>query len=335
MKKENSNFSAVLSLFIALGFSFVLLAVSYFINSNDNVLPTRIIFEKETDYYSAQVVDATFSGGGAARILFLDFGSHSIEYKDTRNIPLTYLSIYPVFNVFKPSGIKTINVIGGGAYILPQSFSDFYNNSEVTVIEVDEEVSDMARKYFNINYNRISTVTQDARVYFYKNKDTYDVIFGDAFNSFISVPWHLVTSEFTELAEKRLNDDGVYAVNFISALKGESSAFFNSMAKTFSDIFPNYYVFALGRDLSSVQNIVLVGVKGDAPRKTIPQIKKELSGSPDTSAFADLLVDMNNFDLSGAIVLSDDFAPVEHLMLTAIRSYFPKYLSFYNMVFKQ
>lgn len=332
MKNANNNFF-FRSLIIAFFSALLLLTVAYVLNNNNSSIKT--VFKKETNYYLARVVDSNIPGLGDAKILFLDFDSHSIEYKDPKSAPISYISLYPVFSIFKSDGINTINMIGGGAYTLPKSLASFYKNSKVTVVEVDEQVSTIAREYFEVNNPNIKTVTNDARVYFKKNEKKYDLIFGDAYNSFISVPWHLVTSEFTELIRTRLNDGGIYAVNFISAIEGESALFFNSMVKTFSKTFPNYYVFAFGGNPSSTQNIVLIGIKRESNPKTVLQIKEELINSSETFVFSPLIVDMEGIDLSEAILLTDDFAPVERLMLPTIKSYFPSYLNFYNTVFNQ
>jgi spermidine synthase len=333
MKKVNFSISVGKRLFLALFFAFSLLFLAYLLDNNTSA-HTDTVFEKETGYYLARVVDTTIPGSGDARILFLDFDSHSIEYKNKQKAPLSYLSIYPVFGILKPDGIKTINMIGGGAYTLPKNLANFYKNSEVTVVEVDGQVSDIARKYFSFDGANIKTITSDARVFFRKNDKKYDLIFGDAYNSFISVPWHLVTDEFTKLVKTRLNDNGIYAVNFISSIKGENALFFNSMVKTFSKTFPNYYVFAFGNDLFAVQNIVLVGMKGNVEAKTTMQLKKKLASSPKTASFSNLLVGVDDIDFSDAILLTDDFAPVERLMLPTVNSYFPRYLFFFNTVFK-
>lgn len=312
----------------------IILLTSYFLNTQKN-LEDSIVFEKETNYYTARVVDSVMPNTAKARILFLDFDSHSIEYKDKEKEPVMYTSVYPIFGLIKKDGISKINVIGGGAYTLPKYFADEYKGSSVTVLEVDKEVSGIAEKYFDIDGRNIKTVNEDARTYFNRNNIKYDIIFGDAYNSFISVPWHLTTYEFLKDIKKSLNKNGVYAVNFISSIKGDSSVFFNSMVKTFSSVFPNYYIFAFGGDLNSVQNIVLVGINNNKLDETTLSLRKVLLDSPKTSKFAQLIVDKNEIDTSESMVFRDDFAPVEKMMVPVMKKYFSGYLAFYNFILKQ
>ena len=310
---------------------FLIFALLFINLIDEKQLPPNIVFEKETGYYMARVVDSNAPEIiRPARILFLDFDSHSIEYKEKYEPPFLYTSLYPIFQKINPD-IKKIHVIGGGAYTLPKKMSEFYKNSDVSVTEIDEEVTGIAKKYFNLNDKQIKTFSEDARIYFRKDKKKYDLIFGDAYNSFISVPWHLMTLEFTGLIRNRLSDNGIYALNFISSLNGKGSEFFQNMLKTFSDIFPNYYIFALGEKYSSVQSIILVGLNSEN-RKSAAQLKKDMMEDDNTAAFANFLVDQNKIITSKGITLKDDFAPVENLMIPTIKKYFPYYLRFYRAI---
>ncbi len=295
---------------------------------------SNIIFEKETNYYLARVVDSVIPDMGEARMLFLDFDSHSIEFKNKEEKPMMYTSIYPIFGLIKQDGIKRINVIGGGAYTLPKNLADEYEDSKVVVVEVDKEVINIAEKYFDIGDRNIKAVNSDARIYFNKNNIKYDLVFGDAYNSFISIPWHLTTYEFLKDIKNNLNKGGIYAVNFISSVKGDGSLFFNSTTKTFSEVFPNYYIFAFGNNLYSTQNVILVGINNDIPSETEQSLRKRLLDSSDKAQFAQFIVSKNEIDLSKAIIFMDDFAPVEKMMIPVMKNYFPQYLSFYNSVFE-
>lgn len=307
---------------------FVLLSINLI---DEKQLPPNIVFEKETGYYMAKVVDSNAPEIiRPARILFLDFDSHSIEYEKKYEPSFLYTSLYPIFQKINPE-IKKIHVIGGGAYTLPKKLSAFYKNSEVSVTEIDEEVTDIAKKYFNLNDKQIKTFSEDARIHFIKDNQKYDLIFGDAYNSFISVPWYLMTLEFTDLIKNRLSNNGIYALNFISSLGGEGSEFFQSMLKTFSDTFPNHYIFALGKKYSSVQSIILVGLNSKN-QKPLAQLKKEMLEDNNTAAFANFLINQNEIITSKGITLRDDFAPVENLMIPTIKKYFPYYLEFYKTI---
>lgn len=332
MVEMNSSKVDITRFVIAFILSILLLALGYFLE-NTKIRSDDLVFEKETGYYFARVIDANMPDKRQARVMFLDFDSHSIEYKNKSNISPSYTSLYPVFGAMKDGEIKDVGVIGGGAYTMSNKLAQFYNDVNVTVIEIDPEVSRIAKKYFTVDDKKIKTVNKDARVYFNSTENSYDMIFGDAYNSFISLPWHLTTLEFTQLINKKLRAGGIYSVNFISSVSGEGSLFFKTMLKTFSSVFTEYYIFAFGENPQSTQNIVLVGIKGNKEKVSYKDMKQKLSSSKDVTHLARFLIDADGIDLSNAIVLKDDFAPIERLMMPTINQYFKSYNNFYNSIF--
>ena len=69
------------------------------------------------------------------------------------------------------------------------------------------------------------------------NEGPWDVIVVDAFYS-DSIPFHLATREFLELARSRLAPGGVVVTNIIGAVKGDESRLFRSMLRTYRAVFP-------------------------------------------------------------------------------------------------
>ena len=103
-----------------------------------SLLREKIVYEKETEYYRAMVVDYDlYPQYGKNRWLFLDIDSHSIQMeKATKSF---YTDIYPVFSIFSNS-INKIHIIGAGAYTLPINLKKYYYESEVSVSEIDPEL---------------------------------------------------------------------------------------------------------------------------------------------------------------------------------------------------
>ncbi len=285
------------------------------------------IFSKDSDYYHIRVADGQFQDAGNSRILFLDFDSHSIESLSGKFLG-TYPDIYPLFSVFDKS-INKIFVIGGGSYSLPKYLSDYYPDSSITVAELDPKVVDVADRFFGLGkYNNISTLVGDGRMSLNKISDKYDLIFEDAFNSFISLPWHLTTEEFDQLAKSRLKKGGIYAVNFVSATDGDNGVFFQSMLKTFKSVFPNTYVFSTGELSYYPQSVVLLGINSDTHEK-VDILKIEAGLLKNGSWLADHLRDSSDFTDDKGIVLTDNFSPVERLMIPVMDEYFKQYSEFY------
>jgi len=225
--------------------------------------------------------------------------------------------------------LKNILVIGAGAYTLPKNFKDFYKDSNIEVMETDPKLVEISNKYFDLSKYDIQTKIGDARRILNTENEKYDLIFGDAYNSFISVPWYLLTNEWNREVGSKLNDGGIYAVNFIGTLEGAGSEMTASVMATFAKSFPNFYTFSFGGDKESVSNIVLVGVKGDLPLSEDVLIKKISSGK--NSFLVKRLVlqsFVESLRNSKTVILTDDFAPVEKLMQPIIERYFPMNLGF-------
>lgn len=306
----------IISLFIIA----IIVMLMLFYITHQKMLTPRMIFQKETNYYNAKVVDVYLPSYGNSRILALDFDFHSIQSeKEIQD----YIEMYPVFYNFKKD-IKNILVIGAGAYIMPKYFEDYYKDADVSVIEVDPEMIDIGNNFFGLKKYNIKTIVGDAKIVVNKNKEKYDVVFGDAYNSFISVPWYLLTEEWNNEVKEKLSENGIYAINFIGSISGVKSEFTKSVLNTFKISFPNFYIFTFGESPEDTQNVVLVGIKGDLPISEEELYQKLLVGK--NSFLAEKITPIKVFENSTSIILTNNFSPVEKLMEPTIKSYFPKNL---------
>ncbi len=281
----------------------------------------KIIFQKETNYYNAKVVDAYLPPYGNSRILTLDFDIHSVEPEKKVQ---TYPEMYPVFDNLKKD-IENILIIGAGAYTMPKYFKDYYENADVAVIEIDPEITNIGNAFFDLKKYDIETIIGDAKIVINKSRGKYDVIFGDAYNSFVSVPWYLLTAEWNEQVKEKLNDNGVYAINFIGSITGAKSEFTKSVLNTFKIGFPNFYAFAFGKNPEHAQNVVLVGIKGELPMGA-EKLRQKLAAG-ENSFLANKIISITALENSSSAILTNNFSPVEKLMEPIIKDYFPKNLS--------
>ncbi len=308
---------------ISILFAIVILII-LFLSVSSVSLANSTRYSKESNYYSIKVADGVL-GMDDVRILFLDFDAHSIESSEGKFLG-GYTDMYPLFFVFKNS-LKEIFVIGGGSYSMPKFFADYYKDSKVTVVEIDPKVKEVAEKFFDLKNSRITTEIGDGRAALKGKNEKYDLIFEDAFNSFISLPWHLTTKEFSFLTKSRLSEGGIYAVNFVSPTKGKESLFFRSMLKTFREIFSNMYIFTTGELSYYPQNVVLIGINSDF-HQDISEIKSNLINLKNGRWLASHIADGGNYSDDGGVVLSDDFSPAERLMTPVMNRYFKLYSDF-------
>ncbi len=289
---------------------------------------SQVLLDQETPYYRARVVDTVLPNFGPLRILFLDSDSHSVKSQKPNSD--YYAELYPVFKIITPN-LRDIMMIGAGGYTMPELFKQAYPQTNISVLELDQSLIDIGQKYFGLDTKQIKTIVGDARPTLARDSKKYDLIFGDAYNSYISVPWYLLTKEWTETVRKHLNTNGVYAVNFIGTLAGAGSVMTQSVTDTFQTVFPNYYVFATGDSPEIIQNIVLVGFNGPKPMETTA-LKQKL----DQAGYADLAAQIkDNYPLTDqkGMVLTDNLAPVERLMTPNMKSYFGDNLKLMKEIF--
>lgn len=292
------------------------LGMFYFIQDT-NKPKTNIVFQKETNYYNVKVVDLYLEEFGQSRALFLDVDSHSIQPEKISEH--FYPEMYPVFSHLKEN-IKDILVLGAGAYTMPKYFKNYYKDSSVSVIEVDKELQNIGEKYFDLKQYNINTTIGDAKTIIKNDTQKYDLIFGDAYNSFISVPWYLLTKEWNSEIKEKLNENGIYAINFIGSIEGEGSDFTKSIVATFKTSFPNFYIFVFGINPNQIQNIVLVGINGVLPLKEEVLYEKLFV---EKSFLYKRMFSASYFDGKPSIILTDNFSPVEKLMQPIVTNYLP------------
>ena len=110
------------------------------------------------------------------------------------------------------------------------------------VVELDPVVRDVAYRYFELPRSpRVRVTVEDGRRYLQQHDERWDAIVIDAYFS-DSLPFHLTTIEFLELARSRLVPGGVVATNLIGSLSGDGSQLFRAMYKTYRAAFPTVAV---------------------------------------------------------------------------------------------
>jgi spermidine synthase len=173
-------------------------------------------------------------------------------------------------------------------------------------LEIDPDLVDVVRDEFGLP--DVEIVTGDGRVSLRGLPDNAaDVIVGDAFGS-RSVPWHLATREFMDDVARVLRPGGVYVANIID---GGDEAFLRAEAATvraaMSDVAvvrgPNLLDGFIGNSVLVASDAPIDGAAWDALR--------------DSDADGGALVEDLDAYLDGALVLTDDFAPVDQLIVGA------------------
>lgn len=134
---------------------------------------------------------------------------------------------------------QNILIIGLGGGTMSNTLHQLYPNAQITNVEIDPSVINVARKYFNfIENDKITSVVQDGRIFVKRaglKKQQYDWIILDAFNGDY-IPEHLLTKEFLQETKQLLSNDGVLSANTFSV-----SDLYNYESATYQAVFGDFY----------------------------------------------------------------------------------------------
>jgi spermidine synthase len=278
----------------------------------------KIVHTSDSQYHRIAVVEDDQS-----RYLRFDSSFQSGMYLDdpfrTRFGYSDYLQL-PF--VYREQTRKVLYIGLGGGSAPKRSWRDF-PGVRIDAVELDPEVVDVAYEYFDLPRDpRLRVTVEDGRRYVAANDGPWDVIAIDAFYS-DSIPFHLATREFLELAKSRLAPGGLVVTNIIGSVTGPDSRLFRSMLRTYRAVFPTVAIHPVmesgGEDLTIVRNIILVAGDGAAPSKPfllerLESLRRRAPGMPDLEQAIRGRVD-RAISTEDVPVLTDDYAPTDALLL--------------------
>jgi spermidine synthase len=276
-----------------------------------------MLLEKDTFYHRIRVEE-----DDEARYMYFDRTLQSaMNLKDPTALRLIYSRYTSLGFTFRPDA-KRILIIGLGGGSIPKKLQKEFPSLEIDVVEIDPEVIQIAKKYFNVREgDKLHVYAQDGRLFLTRTSNQYDIILLDAYYA-DAMPFHLTTREFFELAQRKLTPNGIVVANLISAVTGPSGRIARAFVKTERRVFPQTYVFAARRpdnvSVETIQNVIVVATK-DKQRLDIKEILKRAT-SLDKGLFPHPIQDIGVAYYDGPLsdqdvpVLTDDYAPTDNLL---------------------
>jgi spermidine synthase len=289
-----------------------------------------VLYQRDGVYQRITIYEGEHLGR-PARFLLLDRSESGAMFLDTRDqtdLAYDYTKYYALYKVFAPD-VRRALVLGGGAYSIPKALLRELPSAEVDVAEIEPSLFDLSKKYFDVVDNpRLHNHVEDGRRFLQDATAPYDLIFGDVYYSYYSVPPHFTTQEFFALARDRLAPGGVFIANMIGDLSRRQPSLIMSELRTFQDVFPNSYFFAVEAPEKTglIQNITLVGSTSDR-RIDVRSPPVTTSPNPLIRFLQYKALDIDHrYELSVYPVLTDSYAPVEYLTARALaRSLVPSF----------
>ncbi|MEK6228389.1 MAG: fused MFS/spermidine synthase [Actinomycetota bacterium] len=269
----------------------------------------RVIYETDTEYQYARVVER--SDGSRALELNEGQAQHSVYNPDTvltGDVWDGHL-VLPFTTMDRPP--RKVAILGNAAGTTSRAYEEFFPDTEVDGVEIDSELSEIGRRYFDMNNPRLRLHHEDARPWLRRTDERYDVISVDAYRQ-PYIPFYLATKEFFELVRDRLAPGGVLIVN-AGHPEGQDELE-EVLTASIGEAFPNVV-----RDPIESTNTLIVAGEGPVSaahlRDAVPSLPVGLRS---TAAAAAARI---GEPLRGGRVYTDDKAPVEWLIDKSIVDY--------------
>ena len=276
-----------------------------------------LLYEKETIFSHLDVTEF-----GDNRSLYLDGMQHSsMNRNDPLDLVIDYTEYFHLGMMFNPDATNVL-FVGGGGFTGPKNFLALYPDTKIDVIEIDSDVIDVAKKYFDLKEDsRLQIFNDDARKHLSLFEKKYDLIVLDAYAS-TYVPYHLMTHEFFQTLEQRLESDGVIVSNLLGSIEGNNSQIVKAVYKTMKETFPVAYVFPTESNPKNLQNVMIVSSNQpyEFDRLSLFEIAKN---NPSNYLVDELSVEehfyQKSVDVSKAPIITDQRNPLE-IMINPITS---------------
>ena len=161
-----------------------------------------------------------------------------------------------------------------------------------------------------------------ARAFLNRQREQYDLVFVDVFNSHYSVPFQMGTAEAAQALRRAVAPGGAVVMNVISAITGPDGRLFRGIYGALKTAFPEVRVYPVHmREFPErVQNLMLVALP-EAGRPLAPPAQSGAPGMvPGVVEVDAMLAARHTGPIPNDVPpLADDFAPVERYALMLLR----------------
>jgi spermidine synthase len=277
----------------------------------------KLVYEKDSAYGYIQVVQ-----DGSKTELILNEGEAIHSIYDPQNLltggPWDYMVVADAFRPAqsvedKPKDVAILGLAGGTS--ARQYVAAYGASVQITGVEIDPDIVDLAKRYFHLDEPNVHPVVDDARYWLDTQAKQYDVVVMDAYRQ-PYIPFHLTTKEFFSEVRDHLRPGGVAVVN--AGRTATDYRLVDALASTMAAVYDNVYLV----DVPEFSNTLIYGTTEPA---TIEDVEHNLGliDEPVAHSVATDVVQEGRLRVSPyhGQVFTDDLAPVERLIDEIIFSY--------------
>ncbi len=306
---------------------FIILGIIFGYQSNFAFWDDSPLYEGESMYNYLRVTQTSREVELSTNVLF---GVQSIYSPEKRLTSSHYYdsALAAVMMAPTTSDTKEILILGNGSGTYATQVDRFFENTTITGVEIDEKITDLAYRYFNLN-EKHKIYTYDGRAFLNAVSDKYDVIMVDAYQD-ITIPFQMSSVEFFKKVEEHLNPNGVMVVNLNMRSNEEGNINFY-LCDTISSVFSKVYT---------------VDINGSSNRLLFASMNEELMNSfssqldDSTDEALKLFLSHNVYERieeyhGGNLIFTDDKAPVELLGISVIDKLIDQEVGFYKDIYQK
>lgn len=223
----------------------------------------KLIYSGRSPFARYEIKDLTYNGR-PARVLFgSDHSSQSgVARDDNPELLFDYNQRFlEIAESIKP---KSVLIIGGGAFTLPQTLIDRSPTMTVDVVELDPLLPQLAADYFGLKPNdRLKIYAMDGLDFLRQSKNHYDLIILDAFFGY-EIPEQLLTADAITLYHSHLTAEGYMAINFIASTTGRKTKPAETLWQSFAPSFREVAIYPADANypMWAEQNLIFVASLG-------------------------------------------------------------------------
>ena len=171
----------------------------------------RVIYETETPYQYARVTEED----DGERYLELNEGQavHS-QWQAGRWLTGNYWDGFLVLPfAANERAPRRIAILGNAGGTTARAYGHFFARTAIDAVEIDGELTEIGRRFFDLRAPRLKTYSEDARPWLERqDRGRFDAIFVDAYRQ-PYIPFYLATREFFTAVRERLAPGGALVVN--------------------------------------------------------------------------------------------------------------------------
>ena len=269
----------------------------------------EVLYEAETLHQYARVVERP----DGTRVLELNEGQavHSLLRPGTYLTGDYWDGHLVLHAAARDRPPRRIAILGNAGGTVARAFGHYFPTTAVDAVEIDGELTELGRRYFDLRNPRMRVFAEDARPWLRRVEGGYDAIMVDAYRQ-PYIPFYLTTREFFELTAERLAPGGVAIVNVGHPEGGDELE--RVLGRTMAAAFPR----VLRYPIEPTNTLLVAGGEGLSPQRLAANagaLPAELRPLARRAAAA------LEPRLPGGEVYSDDRAPVEWLIDSSLLEY--------------